>query len=440
MEEPGAKYRYPLLAEPPEDFICPICHDLLATPMLTGCCGHHYCQQCVSDLRQKAESAADADAREIACPMCQCRGDGFTLVLDRRTDRMLRALRVECLNRRDGCPWRGVVGELEEHVRRRCELARWGCPRGCGALLLSSEVEPHVRSACPEALVPCPSPGCEAAPLPRGRLEAHLADCPMRPVGCRFASAGCDCAAPPTLPRKDLARHMESCAAAHLCMLLEAMEGLRAALAEKDARLTRLERALRERDREIAEVKKRLDDERRAFDVKLRQQSNAVDGSVCEAAELKDRVQTLEKCVPVPPYHFTLTNYSKHRRDGTGWLSPLFYASLGRYKMLVEVIANGSHISLYIRVVRGEYDDGLEWPLSAKVTVQLTSQAAEEQQYRGYRGYELTTPTYQWERVLDGAIGNGWGWDRFIAHDQLGEYLKNDRLNFSVICVDDEQD
>lgn len=433
--ESGSKkeYRYPLVEEPPPDFKCPLCLDILVTPMLTGCCGHHFCEQCVTDLRQKAKSAAEVEAgSEISCPMCKSKGDEFVLVLDKRTDRMLRSLKVECRNKREGCHWQGVVDGFEEHVRRECELTRWECPKGCGALLRSSEIEQHLLSACPDVLVSCPN-GCEVTPLFRKHIEAHLGECPMRPASCRFASAGCV----PTLCHKDVARHMESYTQTHLCMLLELTANLQEALAGRDQRLALLERKLHEKDREIAGVNRRLDEERRKFDWKLEQQSSVMDASICEAAELKDRLQALEKLVAVPPYLFTLTSYSKHKQGRTTWTSAPFYTSIGGYKMLVEVFANGeaagknTHVSLYIRVMRGEYDDRLKWPLSAKVTVQLVSQAERHQ------GHELTTPTFTWERVLDGAIGNGWGWDKFIAHEQLDRYLKKDRLNFSVVCVND---
>lgn len=111
--------------------------------------------------------------------------------------------------------------------------------------------------------------------------------------------------------------------------------------------------------------------------------------------------------------------------------------------MAIEVSANGegvgrdTHVSVYIRIMHGEYDDILRWPLRASVTIQLISQSDNEAHY------EMTTPQYEWSRVTNGVIGVGWGWDKFIPHHELKynpgrrtEYLKNDRLNFRVICVD----
>ena len=158
---------------------------------------------------------------------------------------------------------------------------------------------------------------------------------------------------------------------------------------------------------------------------------------------MQHRVQILETLVPVPPYYFTLTNYALHKRGTTQWMCPPFYTHLGGYKMAIEISANGegygksSHVSVYIRIMRGEYDDQIKWPLRASVTLQLISQQ------RNDAHYEMTTPYYEWAQVTDGVVGAGWGWDKFIAHTDVEfnpargtAYLRNDRLNFRVICVD----
>ena len=55
--------------------------------------------------------------------------------------------------------------------------------------------------------------------------------------------------------------------------------------------------------------------------------------------------------------------------------------------MAIEVSANGegvgrdTHVSVYIRIMHGEYDDMLRWPLHASVTIQLISQSGNEAHY-----------------------------------------------------------
>lgn len=483
--EKEQQYRYPLVEEPREDLICPLCLDLLASPMLTRCCGHHFCRQCLDKLEAARARATVLESEEgssqLACPMCKCkREDGFTTVLDKKTDRVLRALKVNCPNREAGCLWQGEAGGMDEHLLKRCERTRRECTRGCGALLLSSELDEHLLStctkrdcvcqhcgvilvfealeghwrACPDAPVSCPN-ACGVERLLRRQMDGHLGECPMQAVSCRFATAGCS----QSPPRKDVARHMEACMQAHLTMLLDAFTSLHEQAAEKDCRLAALEQQLRERDQEVKEVRQHL--YKLQYEVAQRAQQQATDvnaklrgaighvslqlqqhqsGTLEDTRLLKRSVRTLEMLVPMPPYHFTLTNYTLKKQGKKVWMCAPFFTHLEGYKMAVEVSVNGentgknSHVSLYVRVMRGEYDDLLAWPLTAKVTIQLISQLDRMQDY------ELTTPAYTWERVMDGTTGSGWGWDKFIAHDQLERkpsyFLKNDRLNFTVICVD----
>ena len=55
----------------------------------------------------------------------------------------------------------------------------------------------------------------------------------------------------------------------------------------------------------------------------------------------------------------------------------------------------------------------------------------------------MTTPVYEWAQVVEGVVGTGWGGIKFVSHHDLEfsatrrtGFLRNDRLNFRVICVD----
>ena len=75
-----------------------------------------------------------------------------------------------------------------------------------------------------------------------------------------------------------------------------------------------------------------------------------------------------------------MTEYSKHKRDGSEWHSPPFYTGPGEYKMCLRVYANGhgngiaTHVSVYVNLMRGEHDDKLIWPFLGDITVQLVNQ------------------------------------------------------------------
>ena len=60
------------------------------------------------------------------------------------------------------------------------------------------------------------------------------------------------------------------------------------------------------------------------------------------------------------------SDYSKHNRDKDHWYSSGFYTSAGGYKLNVLIDANGNddgkgtHVSCYVYLMPGEYDDILE--------------------------------------------------------------------------------
>ena len=62
------------------------------------------------------------------------------------------------------------------------------------------------------------------------------------------------------------------------------------------------------------------------------------------------------------------------------WYSPPFYSLLRGYKMYLQVHCNGrgagkgTHVSVFVHLMRGEFDDKLKWPFRGEVTVQLLSQ------------------------------------------------------------------
>ena len=79
----------------------------------------------------------------------------------------------------------------------------------------------------------------------------------------------------------------------------------------------------------------------------------------------------------VPPVDIVMDEFEEHKDDDSSWYSPPFYSCLGGYKMCLKVLANGegkgkgTHVSVFIHLMRGEFDDDLKWPFNGKITIQL---------------------------------------------------------------------
>ena len=72
-----------------------------------------------------------------------------------------------------------------------------------------------------------------------------------------------------------------------------------------------------------------------------------------------------------------MTDFEQRRKNDDIWYSPGFYTCPGGYKMCLAVYANGMYegrgkcMSVYVHLMRGEFDDKLEWPFQGEVHVQL---------------------------------------------------------------------
>ena len=80
---------------------------------------------------------------------------------------------------------------------------------------------------------------------------------------------------------------------------------------------------------------------------------------------------------------FKVTNYRERRNNNETYSSEPFYiAPDDGYNMCVKVYPNGyddakgTHISVFICILKGHYDDNLDWPCVATVRLELLNQVA----------------------------------------------------------------
>ena len=84
--------------------------------------------------------------------------------------------------------------------------------------------------------------------------------------------------------------------------------------------------------------------------------------------------------VGLVPFNFIISEFEQKKSSSTCWFCPPFYTHPHGYKMCLEVCPNGydegmnSHVSVYLYMMRGEYDESLKWPFQDDITIQLLSQ------------------------------------------------------------------
>ena len=116
--------------------------------------------------------------------------------------------------------------------------------------------------------------------------------------------------------------------------------------------------------------------------------------------------------------------------------------------MCLNVYANGygagagTHVSVYVCLMRGEHDDQLKWPLRGDITVQLLSQRKDQGNVVGTVHFNNTIAGNEsGGRVTSGEKNVGLGFRRTISHDAVEsttgttQYLHNDCLKWSVTNI-----
>ncbi len=308
--------------------------------------------------------------------------------------REIQVLEVYCDYQENGCDWVGTVETLEKH-KAQCGFAKVPCPNDCPEEVLKKELDNHLSSECiyrvcscdhcgmkekfwficashdgecEKKVISCSNEDCSVL-IERGKLASHLREsCDYTEVYCKYASISCE----EKGLRKDMKQHEEN-SELHLTMALD----------------------------KIVELNK--------FTL---------------SPEKKQRSIT-----------FKLNGFSL--KTGPHHFQPFFTSPSG-YKISFYVYTGGygdgkgTHLSLFIKVLHGPYDDTLDWPLKANFTVELLNQLADCNHHEGNiyfdEGEDYCNPG-----------GPGFGYDDFIPLSKLScdevenaHYLKDNVLYFRV--------
>ena len=147
-----------------------------------------------------------------------------------------------------------------------------------------------------------------------------------------------------------------------------------------------------------------------------------------------------------PPCLLTMPNYSQQRREADQWFSPAFYTGPGGYRMCLRVRAVGqgsglgSHVSVFVHLMRSENDDKLKWPLSAEVIVRLVN-FRENNNHKDLRvNFNSKLLPNCCARVHNRDMAEkGIGLETFVEQEKLRlntekntEFLRNDCISFLI--------
>ena len=151
------------------------------------------------------------------------------------------------------------------------------------------------------------------------------------------------------------------------------------------------------------------------------------------------------------PFNFVMKEFEQHKRASDCLYSPPFYTHTHGYRVCVAIWADGyeagkgTHLSVYVRLVQGEFDDCLQWPFQGTLIIQLLNQLEDRNHHtRSINFSQATDPAATSKVVSAERTEGGFGEATFIPQTQLGlnsdancQYLANNELNFRVSKVTD---
>ncbi|KAJ8313092.1 hypothetical protein KUTeg_010465 [Tegillarca granosa] len=276
---------------------------------------------------------------------------------------------------------------LNNHMRNECHKRTVHC-QYCGREFVHETLQTH-QYQCPRYPVMCPN-RCDPTKIPREEIDVHVqALCPSATVSCTFKEAGCK----HKCPRFSLDKHIEDNMKTHLQLMCD------------------LSRA---------------------------QQTQIV--QLCNALYSLTHVTD-------GTFIWKITNYKQKYLESvyktTEIVSEPFYTSRYGYKMSASVFLNGNgagegkYLSVYIKLLPGDYDNLLDWPFTLPICFAVFDQNGDSEKRASIQESFVPDPTWkQFQKPPKDMDKNvlGFGYPKFVSHEVLKtrDYIKDDSLIIKV--------
>ena len=355
-----------------------------------------------------------------------------------------------CSHKKDGCGWRGKLGEYEQHLNLNpspenqltgCQFVAVACVHGCGGWFQRRHIASHQKGACPKRHysceycneyesafedvtknhypqcikypVTCPNK-CQDAPFERQNVNNHVKDeCPLTEIDCLLHYAGCEV----RLPRKDMPEHMTD-TITHLTLLATVTQSLLKENQELRQTTEDLKKELRQTTEDLKKEnqkqKKHNKDKQKATEKEVeilrketRQMRLAVVGFPIDFCVKYDKVK--EK-IHLPTFCTHSSGYNMLHPHGNG-------------------DGEGTHVSLFTQLMRGPYDDHFKWPFRGEIRVQIVNQTGDHSHVEKTIIYHNETPDTSAGKVIDKETAGGWGVHKFLALTTL-EYKATKKTHY----------
>ncbi|XP_032221560.1 TNF receptor-associated factor 5 isoform X2 [Nematostella vectensis] len=408
---------------------------------------------------------------------------------DKKTDRIVLSLEVKCTN--NPCRWKGELRQKQKHLKICSHKAVKCILEGCNVKVPRILMEKHTNT-CGWRLLHC-KPCNLSYPKKDEETVQHKDDCPLAFLPCRFSEIGC------TFKGRESARdeHCESAVQTHLHIACETIRDNKEQISDLHKELDKVRQELQTKScdhmKEVNAIREKHDEAIRDNKGQIEALSKEHGIASNTIHENKEQLDTLKKELGIASetirknrdqiaklstacktqytdgtFVWRICNYKDKYKKAVAFatnqevkggnsdsdddismagdimVSLPFYTSRYGYKMRLKAYPNGygdgkgTHLSLSIRIMKGEYDAILEWPFRRKITLSLINQS---EQWRSetveiYPDDATPDKKHKFERPIENE-NVGCGYSCFISHMELnsGDYIKDDVIFIEAVIT-----
>ena len=350
---------------------------------------------------------------------------------------------------------------LTDHVENVCLFRMINC-QYCHVMGEYQFIEGKHKEQCPRLPLPCPNK-CGMESIPLEVMEAHKKKCPLEVIRCEYHNVGSE----ETMMRKDFEKHENEKVKEHLLLtksksttteqnLHETQQKQSGTLQKLSLRELQLTATCQQLSTELADTKAQLTsalEQINSLTILVHQaaiSNGNTSGSILSAtkwwAKLTAMAVVSGSGDQVCPVIMKVPEYTKKKTGRRDWYSASFYTHDKGYKMCLHIYAAGagtgknSHLSVFLYVMKGPYDENLTWPLKGEFELKLLNQISETYEHFSTTvTYDDHTPLKSSGRVAGKErADNGWGKHKFFSHEDLckvtptQQYLKDDLIYLQV--------
>ena len=146
----------------------------------------------------------------------------------------------------------------------------------------------------------------------------------------------------------------------------------------------------------------------------------------------------------VLPVYRTVKEFNQLKANDQDIHTDPFYTAKGGYKMIMKVCPNGygtfkgTHLSVFINLMRGENDHTLPFPISGIFKIQLLNWRQNSGHFEKIMQFDESVPErYRLQLTTGEEAAECYGLGGYLSHDELEnssdkEYIHNNTLCFKI--------